>query len=309
MPKQLVARGTALYVAGDFGGTVRLGPTTLRATGNRNLFVAKLTDAGSQGRFEWAVQSAGPGVATNPALAVAGARVYVTAHVTDTVTLGTTAVICPPQQGRTLVARLLDAGPSATVSWVQDLGMREGQANCLIAAGDSLYAAGESDYYVQLRPADGFPTALQSFFIAKLKDTGAAARLVWNTRFDGTRPTDYVYVMSLAKRGANLYLAGLLYGNGDFGSVQLHATGPTNYFVAQAHETLAGAAFSWVQHLHSEGKVSVASNALALLALASTGRLYLGVTLGPAATVGGRPLLAKPTVGFADYLVQFKLPQ
>lgn len=309
VPHALVVRGTSVYVAGDFNGTTRLGGTTLHCNGNRSLFVAKLLDAGRRGRFVWARQSTGSGVVTRPALAVAGARVYVTGNYVGTVVFGTDSVTCPRQEDRVLVAKLLDTGPTATVGWVKQLEIGQGNLNAMVATGDSVYVAGLINRYVQLHPTDDYPTSLESLFIARLKDEGATVRMVWKTQFDNDQPAGDIYVMNIALHGSALYLTGQISGTANFGSVQLHAASPTNFFLGRAYESPAGATFNWVQRLGGKEKVSVTSNALGLLAIASTGTLYLGVTLGAAATIGSQPLLPKPTAKFADYLVLFRLPQ
>ena len=85
--RALTTNGSNVYMAGDFdSATAGFGSTTLTNTNPsygsyRNLFVAKLTDAGSTGAFAWS-QQAGTSEGDDRAqsLALHGATVYVTGY-------------------------------------------------------------------------------------------------------------------------------------------------------------------------------------------------------------------------------------
>ena len=70
--------GTSVYVAGYFtNAAIDFGNITLLNAGNRDGFVAKLTDAGSSGSFTWAQQVGGVGFDQVSAVAASGTSVYV----------------------------------------------------------------------------------------------------------------------------------------------------------------------------------------------------------------------------------------
>ncbi|RZK57643.1 MAG: T9SS type A sorting domain-containing protein [Hymenobacter sp.] len=114
--------GSNVYVSGDFTGTVAFGAQTLTTAGNRDVFVAKLADGGSAGTFTWVRAAGGAADDLGPGLAVAGTSVYVAGtFVSSTASFGSTTLT---SAGRAdiFVARLVDAGPSATFAWAQRAG-------------------------------------------------------------------------------------------------------------------------------------------------------------------------------------------
>ena len=74
----LALSGTNVYVTGDFNSpTAGFGSTMLTNAGATDVFVAKLSDAGSTGNFRWAQQAGGTANDKGAALAVSGTSVYV----------------------------------------------------------------------------------------------------------------------------------------------------------------------------------------------------------------------------------------
>jgi hypothetical protein len=81
--RALVVRGSSIYVAGDFYGvTGTFGSLTLAntdATGvTRDVYVAKLTDAGSTSSFTWALRAGYPDDNIGGPLVVVGSQLYLT---------------------------------------------------------------------------------------------------------------------------------------------------------------------------------------------------------------------------------------
>jgi len=114
--------GSNVYISGDFTGTVAFGAQTLTTAGNRDVFVAKLADGGSAGTFTWVQAAGGTADDIAPGLAVGGTSVYVAGtFVSSTASFGSTTLT---SAGRAdiFVARLVDAGPSATFAWAQRAG-------------------------------------------------------------------------------------------------------------------------------------------------------------------------------------------
>ena len=76
--------GTSVYVTGNFiSATSGFGATTLTNGGaafSADVFVAKLTDAGSTGSFDWTQQAGGTQYDAATALALSGPNVYVAGY-------------------------------------------------------------------------------------------------------------------------------------------------------------------------------------------------------------------------------------
>ena len=94
----LVANGGTLYCNGNFAGVVAFGSTTLSAVGgtNADVFVTRLTDAGSSGSFNWAQQAGGPSYDYGQALALASTgTLYVGGYVTPPAAFGSLTLASP----------------------------------------------------------------------------------------------------------------------------------------------------------------------------------------------------------------------
>jgi hypothetical protein len=92
----LAVRGPNLYIAGVFiYSTARFGSTVLAntppQTGTPDAYVAKLTDAGSNGRWEWAQQSNGTGQEWPRAIVVDNNRIYIAGIATSPAAFGSFA--------------------------------------------------------------------------------------------------------------------------------------------------------------------------------------------------------------------------
>ncbi|WP_201987124.1 T9SS type A sorting domain-containing protein [Hymenobacter rubidus] len=118
----LAVSGTSLYVAGYFDsvmagfGTATL--TNANTNGSADLFVAKLTDAGSTGNFVWAQRAGGIGSEIPTALAVSGANIYVNgAFDSPMAGFGSTTLVNPtPARPLGFLASLTDPTLTATTA-------------------------------------------------------------------------------------------------------------------------------------------------------------------------------------------------
>ncbi|MGI4867378.1 MAG: hypothetical protein ACRYFZ_25895 [Janthinobacterium lividum] len=193
LPSAVVVQGGQVYLGGRFqGGTATFGTTTLSNTtaGNSNYtgFVTKLTDAGSASSFGWAYAVASSnGSNYINALAVRGSSVFLAGGVGGTVSLGSTTITVPGFVSDVLVARLVDAGPSASFAWAQSAGGTSiDEALALTTTGTAIYvggyiysvasfgsqpvgsaSAGQTGFFTSLADATGLATLGATAAIAK----------------------------------------------------------------------------------------------------------------------------------------------
>jgi hypothetical protein len=150
----LAVSGTSVYVAGYFTGpTVSFGSTILTNTNagpsglSKEVFVAKLTDAGSTGSFTWAQRAGGTRDDQLSALAVSGASVYVAGYfgspTADFGSITLTNAGGTPGATDVFVAKLTDVGSTGSFTWAQRAGgTGYDEANALTVSGSSIYVAG-----------------------------------------------------------------------------------------------------------------------------------------------------------------------
>lgn len=118
----LAVNGTSVYVAGAFGNSAGFGAVTLATAGTYDIFVAKLTDAGSTGGFVWAQRSGGSDDDYATALAVNGTSVYVAgAFISPTAGFGSTTLVNAGAYD-VFVTKLTDTGSTGSFAWAQRAG-------------------------------------------------------------------------------------------------------------------------------------------------------------------------------------------
>ncbi|MBF9142654.1 T9SS type A sorting domain-containing protein [Hymenobacter properus] len=250
-----------VYAVGTFTSTTTFGNTTLTPTGNYlNLFVAKWStasrsfvwaqQAGSDGRFAMHVRS----------IAVNGNNVYISGSFSGDGTFG--AISVPPptnpnQLSTNFIAKLTDAGTSASFAWVQP-GVG---ASALAANGTSVYAAGP--FYPTLTLGSTVltnPYQLGGSFVTKFTDTGTGPVFVWAKQCGAL---NYGTITALAVEGANVYVSGYFYSNTAlFDAITLTNTtqfagGVTatacDAFVAKLTDAGSTASFTWAQQVRGTG--------------------------------------------------------
>ncbi|MDO7849107.1 T9SS type A sorting domain-containing protein [Hymenobacter sp. M29] len=123
--RSVLARGTSVYVGGSYrSASASFGSTTLANPGVANLFVSKLTDAGTSASFTWALQNSGTSTdASNSvnALALYGTSLYAAGTFGGTASLGT-RTLTSAGGSDVLVAKITDRGSSATFVGAQQAG-------------------------------------------------------------------------------------------------------------------------------------------------------------------------------------------
>ncbi|MDO7852383.1 T9SS type A sorting domain-containing protein [Hymenobacter convexus] len=143
----LAVSGPNVYVGGYFvSPTAAFGATTLTnvgPSGSYDAYVAKLTDAGTSGRFDWTQQVGSTGAESVGELAVSGSSVYVVGSFSTSVSFGSTT-LTNGGTGDLFVARLLDAGSTSSFAWAQQGGGSSGYkgAAAVALSGTNVYVAG-----------------------------------------------------------------------------------------------------------------------------------------------------------------------
>ncbi|UOQ81002.1 T9SS type A sorting domain-containing protein [Hymenobacter sp. 5414T-23] len=221
-PRAIALVGKNVYVAGAYNSpSSYFGPATLlnAMPSTDDAFVAKLTDAGTQGEFVWARSAGGVFHDRFYALAVKETSVYVAGFFGTTVNLG-------PFVARNagnldmVVAKLTDTGSTGEFTWVQTAGgpgYEEAQA--LALQGNTLYVTGE----VSSPEAAFGKHVLQhdlgaNVFVTKLTDLGQASAFDWVQQGGGEGNSE---VNTIAVCRSQIYVGGFLPSPGHFGSLQI----------------------------------------------------------------------------------------
>jgi hypothetical protein len=191
----LAVQANNVYVAGYISSTsiARFGTLTVPVVGSRDGFVAKLTDAGASGSFTWVRTTAGPAEEEFRDLVVSGTGLYAVGTFSgSTLTLGTATLpnAGPATTRDILVAKLTDAGPTASFGWAQAAGGTGNDfAYGLAVAGARLYVAGS---FVSSSMIVGGTTLANAggvdVWVAGLFDAGASGSFMWALQAGSTRP-------------------------------------------------------------------------------------------------------------------------
>ena len=234
--------GTGVYVAGYFASaTANFGSSSLTKADTgaaiADMFVTKLTDAGSTASFVWAQRGGGTDDDRATAVAVSGSSVYVAGYfVSAPAGFGTTNLPKTGGNGADIfVTKLTDAGSTARFEWAQRAGGTSNDyATAMAVSGTSVYITG-----------DFGDTANFDVFVAKLTDAGSTASFIWASRAGGSNYDDSA---ALAVSGTSIFIAGNFVGVADFGTINL-TTGAfvTEIFVAKLTDTGSAGNFVWAQ--------------------------------------------------------------
>jgi hypothetical protein len=226
----LAASGTSVYVTGGFTSpTAEFGVTTLVNAGvnTSDLFVAKLTDAGSTGAFIWAQRAGGTDDDGAAALAVSGTNVFVTGSFRSatanfaSATLTNADLVSSPGTYDVFVTKLTDAGGTGNFVWAQrGGGTGDDIAYGLAVNGVNLYIVGSFRGLTAGFGTTILPNAGSAYdsdaFVAKLTDAGATGSFGWAQRAGGTGE-DRAFALALG--ATSVYVTGYIQSaTADFGT-------------------------------------------------------------------------------------------
>ena len=303
----LVAQGSSsLFVTGDYDGvSASFGSTTLTNAGaayTTDVYVARLSDTGSGLAYDWARSAGGTRDDDASGLAVSGTSVYLTGFINRTASFGATTLTGSGQSG--YIAKLSDAGSSATFGWVQQLtGAGSASGTALTVSGTALYTTGT---FVGTVAFGSTPLTYATttngggdIYVARLNDAGASSSFAWALRAGGARAD---VGNALAVSGSSIYVAGSFDGTADFGSSSLTTAGATDVFVAKVLDAGSSASFAWAQRAGGTGQLGDVARGLAL----SGNHLYVVGDVTPPASFGSFTLAN--TNGFLSSLTDTSLP-
>ena len=240
----VAVNGTDVIVAGSFNNTIAVGSITLTSAGSADIFVSKLTDAGS---FVWAKQAGGPEFDETWAVCIDGTSIYVAGNFRATATFGAISLAgTGPVDDNAYVAKLTNAGLSANFVWAQRVGSPDGSsAKAIATSAGSVYVGGSffgraafGGIHLLASNTDGF--------IAKIADSGSTSSFVWAQQVGGPNSA---YTLALALNGSSLYLAGAFVNTATFGTISLANSGGnyTDAFVAKLTDAGLSSTFLWAQ--------------------------------------------------------------
>ena len=128
------------------------------------------------------------------------------------------------------VAKLLDAGASASFAWAVALGgMSDDRTQALVVRGASAYVAGYFANAATFGSTNLLSKGSFDWFVTKLTDTGTAATVAWAQQAGGP---DVDYALGLAVAGTNVYVCGSAEPPAAFGPISLPGTGSSIACVA-----------------------------------------------------------------------------
>lgn len=300
----IAMNGTNVYIVGTFfSKTATFGSLTLTNSNSNattsDLFVAKLTDAGSSSNFIWAQQAKGTNSEYANSIAINGSNVYITGEFyAEVCSFGTNTLVCAgaTTSFNVFVAKLIDTGTTATFTWAKQ-SVEDAGAKAIAVNGANVYLAG--NFYA---PTLTFGTIISTstnnsttssstgvtddFFVTKLTDAGNTASFAWVQHAGGE---GYDEATSLAVNGPNVYVAGgftsISLPIGTASLLNADPTGSTDLFVAKFLDAGTSASFSWAQ------RAGGLSDDLATSIAAQANSVYVaGIFASAAAPIGATTL-------------------
>ena len=232
--------GGALYLVGDYRGTVDLDPgpgvaSFTSANGTTDIFVSKFDLAGS---LVWAKAVRGSQEEISRGVASDGTGVYVTGIFSGTTDFdpgpGTVSLAATSNSYDVFVLRLDSSGG---FSWVRSIGAADTEISSGIRVdGSGVYITGYFNGVVDFDPGSGTTTAtaMGAAFDAFLLKLDLGGDFAWVRRF-GNENTDVPFALEVNPSG--VYVTGYLRGTVDFdpgsGSFPLTSAGKDDAFVAR----------------------------------------------------------------------------
>ncbi|MBF9141730.1 T9SS type A sorting domain-containing protein [Hymenobacter properus] len=257
----IAVSGTSVYISGSFNSPfvqVGNGIVLQNAQGgfqvSSDLFVAKLTDAGTNADFVWA-ERAGRGSTYSDkayALAVSGASLYLSCSLSPTATYSNAAIPIqlPPNAASpygSYLVKLMDSGPSCAISWVQRAGS---YGTGVAVVGRNVYATGTYTGTENFG-ATVLSSSSSKGFVAKLVDAGLSSRYVWAQEV----PVQLSVPPKASIQGSDtvVYIAGTFAGTLSQGGSTLTSAGGDDVLVEKLLDAGTSPRFIWAQRAGGPG--------------------------------------------------------
>lgn len=248
----LVVVGANVYVSGSTYGYLHLGPTliatsTVTAGGlmpATNMFVGRLTDAGSTGNFVWGKVAGGAQSDAARGLAVSGSNIYVVGSFYESVATFGTLTLTSSGTRDAFITKLTETGADATFTWAQRVGGNlEDEASAVVVNGADVYVTGTFQSSSVVLGSNTFTNAFYggafryNIFAAKLTDAGATSTYAWAL---AALPAAYITPATVAFSNGIFYIGGTGTSGSVFGSQQLISPGggTCQFFAAIADRAL-----------------------------------------------------------------------
>ena len=303
--------GSSLYLTGTFGNpNATFGPITLQnavARGSTDVFLAKLTEAGSTASFVWATRMGGTDADESTALVCNGSTIYLAGEFkSPTATFGgTTLNLSNPYglyPGDAFVVRLSDLGTAPRYDWVVQGGGSEVRATGLATGPGGVYVAGWFNRTAGLFGSINVPS-LGSIdgFVGKIVDSGTAGTFAWVKGLGGALTDE---ASAVAVQGSNVYVGGYFQGPATFGSTTATSQGHSSprwgdIYVAKLVDAGPTAQLLWAQTAGGTAFNNV--NALAVVGT----RVYAAGRVVPPVTFGTRTISGPTGGGEVSFLASF----
>ncbi|RZK62503.1 MAG: T9SS type A sorting domain-containing protein [Hymenobacter sp.] len=243
--------GSNVYVAGSFNSpAVSFGPITItNNTGSgssSDMFVAKLTDAGSAASFTWVQRVGGPGTDEAFNLAASGPNIYLTGYFESAQLPFGSTTLANAGGYDALLGKLVDQGSTCALAWVRQAGgPGTEEPYALAVSGSTVYWAGAFTSSTLALGGTTLPNAgSYDGFVAKVVDAGSTSSVAWAQRVGGPGPDD---IASLAVSGSAVYIGGAFSGAMALGGGTLTSAGGRDVYVARLTDAGASASVAWAQ--------------------------------------------------------------
>lgn len=268
--RALAVSGTSVYLTGRHFASSSFAPSTttfgtiaLTCVGSYDGFVTKLNDLGTSASFVWAQNMGGTDSEGVSSVAVNGANVYVAGYFESAAAAFGSITLATAGSFDAFIAKLTDAGTTATFNWAQRAGgTASDNAYGLAVSGTHIYAVGNfAGSAATFGPATLTSAGSNDIFVTKLEDAGTSSSFAWTQQAGGTG-SDLAYAVAVS--GSAIYVAGWFYSpTVPFGATTLtNADAAKNdLFVAKLLDAGATASFGWAQRgggPDSEGALSIA---------------------------------------------------
>jgi Beta-propeller repeat len=241
------------YITGQFGGTTTFGTTSLTATGNSNVFIAKYN---SSGIIQWVRKAQGSGTydkGTSVKVDATG-NVYVTGTFTNTATFGSTSVTSAGSDD-IFVVKYDNAG---LVQWVQRAGGTgiDYASSLALDVSGNIYITGYFNNTITFGSSTLTSAGGSDIFVAKCDNATGVFQLA--NRAGGTG-TDIGTAIGINSSGT-ICITGSFSGTATFGSTSLISAGSTDIFLT----TFYPPANIWVNTIRMGGTGRDVANAIAM---------------------------------------------